>query len=55
MKHKKDDCIKTGCIPGMWMRIDFNMQERRCIHCNMILVKGNIPDPKEINEDDDNA
>jgi len=47
MEFSRTNCIEFGCVPGMWMRVDFNQQERRCINCNRIVVTANIPKPAD--------
>lgn len=39
----KEDCLKKGHKPGVWMRVDYNQQERRCQRCNLVVVTANIP------------
>ena len=43
MNVKGIDCKSHGHSPGMWMRVDFNMQERVCQVCGMVLETANIP------------
>ena len=41
------ECDKSGHKPGMWIRADFNIQERRCIVCGLIVATANIPNPEK--------
>lgn len=43
MNTNATECTQNGHMPGMWMRVDFNRQERRCTVCGFIVVTANIP------------